>query len=134
MKGGFLGRKQRCDGDLPSWVLLHHPEGCVAVTSLATSVCPTSIATEPLRVVVTESGPCGQAPRRIGRVKVVPNASPEQASSVIFDKPVEKLTAEDIRWMIDEAQVQYCYFGKHLLVDFSIIVPNYREDPQFQRY
>jgi hypothetical protein len=92
------------------------------------------IATEPLRVVLRESGPVGQAPRQLGRVKIVPNGSPERASDVIFDKPVEKMTAEDIRWMIDQAHVQYCYFGKHLLVDFSIIVPNYRQDPYFQRY
>ncbi len=134
MKGNFLCRKQRCDGDLPSWVLLHHPEGCVAVTSLATTVSAASIATEPLRVVVTESGPVGHAPRQLGRVKIVPNISSEQAPGVIFDKPVSETTADDIRWMIDEAQVQYCYFGNHLLVDFSIVVPNYRQDPHFQRY
>ncbi len=85
-------------------------------------------------MVVTESGPVGRAPRQIGRVKIVPNASPGQVSGVIFDKPVTETTADDIRWMIDEAQVQYCYFGKHLLVDFSIVVPNYRQDPYFQRY
>ncbi len=119
---------------MPSWVLLHHPEGCVAVTSLALGSSAASIATEPLHVVVTESGPVGHAPRQIGRVKLVPNPSPEQPEDVIFDKPVAALTADDIVWMIEEAQVQYSYFGKHLLVDFSIIVPNFREDPQFQRY
>ncbi len=119
---------------MPSWVLLHHPEGCVAVTSLATSLSAATIATEPLRVVVCESGPVGQAPRQMGRVKIVPNASPEQASGIIFNKPVSETTTDDIRWMIDEAHVQYSYFGKHLLVDFSIIVPNYRQDPHFQRY
>ncbi len=104
------------------------------MSSLAITASAAPIETEPFHVVVTKSGPVGQAPRQIGRVKILPNDDSDQVSGIIFNKPVSETTAEDIRWMIDDAEVQYCYFGKHLLIDFSIIVPNYRQDPQFQRY
>jgi len=114
------------------WMGLQDPASPIAIrTPDETPV--DAIFAEHVRLLVLENQ-SHVSPRQAGRVRVQFNAAEQPSGEIIFDKPLHQVTAGDIRWMLDDACVQYCCYKNDLIVDFCILIPNYRENPAFQRY
>jgi len=88
---------------------------------------------EELRVLVLKT-PDKEHTRHTGRLLICGGDCLQHVDwdGVIFDKPLAEVTAEDVKWIINYARVNYTIYKHDLLVDFCIAVHMYREDVRFQ--
>ncbi len=116
------------------WVNLH------GETNIAVKVqcvkCTDTVAPDALRVLVLKGSPDALRARQAGRIRICGGACIDafNARDVIFNKTLLEVTADDIRWLLKEEEVNYTMVDQDLLVDFCILIHRYREDVRFQNF
>jgi hypothetical protein len=98
--------------------------------------CTDTVAPDALRVLVLKGPTTAIRARQAGRIRICGGACIKavEARDVIFNKTLFEVTADDIRWLLTEEEVNYTLFEQDLLVDFCILIHNYRGDVRFQNF
>ncbi len=98
--------------------------------------CTDMVPPEALRVLVLKGPPNSLRARQAGRIRICGGAciNAVEARDVIFNKTIFEVTADDIRWLLNDEEVNYTLVDQDLLVDFCILIHRYREDVRFQNF
>ncbi len=98
--------------------------------------CTDTVPPEALRVLVLKGPGTPLRARQAGRIRICGGKCIDAVATrnVIFNKSLLEVTGGDIRWLLAEEEVNYTLFEQDLLVDFCILIHNYRDDVRFQKF